>query len=59
MEERPMNASHSTTPNGEKLANTQLENQWDNFDWEKAETFVNRLQYRIAKAVIKLTFKRF
>jgi RNA-directed DNA polymerase len=48
-----MNASHSTTPNGEKLANTQLENQWDNFDWEKAETFVNRLQYRIAKAVIK------
>jgi RNA-directed DNA polymerase len=48
-----MNASHSTTPKGEKLANTQLENQWINFDWKKAEIFVNRLQYRIAKAVIQ------
>ena len=48
-----MNASHSTTPKGEKLANTQLENQWIKFDWKKAEIFVNRLQYRIAKAVIQ------
>lgn len=48
-----MNASHSTTPKGEKLANTQLENQWINFDWKKAEIFVNRLQSRIAKAVIQ------
>jgi RNA-directed DNA polymerase len=51
--ERPMNASHSTAPKGEKLANTQLENQWINFDWKKAEIFVNRLQSRIAKAVIQ------
>jgi RNA-directed DNA polymerase len=46
-----MNASHSTPPKGEKLAKTQLENQWINFDWKKAEIFVNRLQSRIAKAV--------
>ena len=39
-----MNASHSTTPKGEKLANTQLENQWIKFDWKKAEIFVNRLE---------------
>ena len=48
-----MNASFSITPKGEKLANTQLENQWINFDWKKAEIFVNRLQSRIAKAVIQ------
>jgi len=48
-----MNASHSTTPKSEKLANTQLENQWSKFDWKKAERFVNRLQSRIAKAVIQ------
>src|SRR4030067_2626898 len=48
-----MNAIHSTTPKGEKLANTQLENQWINFDWKKSEIFVNKLQCRIAKAVIQ------
>jgi RNA-directed DNA polymerase len=48
-----MNVSHSTTPKGEKLTNTQLKNQWNNIDWKTAEKFVNRLQSRIAKAVIK------
>ncbi len=46
-----MNASHSITPKGEKLANAQLENQWISIDWKKVETLVNRLQSRIAKAV--------
>jgi hypothetical protein len=49
-----MNASHSTAPKGEKLANTQLENQWINFDWKKAEIFVNRLQSRIETAVVNV-----
>ena len=48
-----MNASHSITPKGEKLTDVQLENQWINIDWKKAETLVNRLQSRIAKAVIQ------
>ena len=48
-----MNASHSTTPKGEKLADVRLENQWINIDWKKAEKHVNRLQSRIAKAVIQ------
>jgi RNA-directed DNA polymerase len=46
-----MNVSHSTTPKGEKLTNTQLKNQWNNIDWKTVEKFVNRLQSRIAKAV--------
>ncbi len=48
-----MNARPSTTPQGEKLANAQLENQWIEIDWKKAEKLVNRLQSRIAKAVIQ------
>lgn len=46
-----MNVSHSTTPKGEKLTNTQLRDQWNNIDWKTVEEFVNRLQTRIAKAV--------
>lgn len=51
MEVRPMSASHSITPKGEKLADAQLEDQWNNIDWKKVEKHVNRLQTRIAKAV--------
>lgn len=46
-----MSASHSITPKGEKLADAQLEDQWNNIDWKKVEKHVNRLQTRIAKAV--------
>src|SRR3989337_3033429 len=53
MEVRPMNARPSTTPQGEKLANAQLEKQWIEIHWKKAEKLVNRLQSRIAKAVIQ------
>jgi RNA-directed DNA polymerase len=48
-----MNASHSITPKGERLTNIQLKSQWNSIDWKKVEKNVNRLQTRIAKAVIK------
>ncbi len=43
----------SITPQGEKLTNTKLRNQWNNINWEKVEEHVNRLQVRITKAVIE------
>ncbi|MCJ7721303.1 group II intron reverse transcriptase/maturase, partial [Candidatus Bathyarchaeota archaeon] len=46
-----MNSRISITPQGEKLENIQLEDQWNNIDWKKVEKHVNRLQARIAKAV--------
>ncbi len=46
-----MNARNSITSKDEKLANKQLENQWNNIDWKKAERLVNRLQVRITKAI--------
>jgi len=46
-----MNVSHSITPQGEKLTNMKLKNQWIYIDWKKVEKHVNRLQTRIAKAV--------
>ncbi len=46
-----MNVRNSITPQGEKLTNLQLRNQWNNIDWKKAEKHVNRLQVRITKAV--------
>ncbi len=48
-----MNVSHSITPQGEKLTNVQLGNQWNQIDWKTVERHVNRLQTRIAKAVIQ------
>jgi RNA-directed DNA polymerase len=53
MEALPVNVRHSNTPQGEKLTNVKLRNQWDSTDWTKAEEHVNRLQTRIAKAVKK------
>lgn len=51
MEALPVNVRRSITPQGEKLTNVKLKNQWDSTDWKKAEEHVNRLQTRIAKAV--------
>lgn len=47
-----MNGNNSTTVKTERLPDTkQLEKQWKNMNWIKAEQEVNRLQIRIAKAV--------
>lgn len=47
-----MNDNYSTTAKAERLSDAeQLEKQWKNIDWKKAEFEVNRLQIRIAKAV--------
>ncbi|WP_306569693.1 group II intron reverse transcriptase/maturase [Faecalispora jeddahensis] len=45
-----MNDNYSTTAKAERLSDKQLAGQWKNTDWHKAETYVNRLQIRIAKA---------
>ncbi len=50
MEALPVNPRISITPQGEKLENIHLEDQWNNIDWKKVEKHVNRLQTRIAKA---------
>ena len=50
-EGKSMNVRNSITPQGEKLTNMQLRNQWNNFDWKIVEKHVNRLQVRITKAV--------
>lgn len=47
-----MNGRSSNTCNNEKLLDAQTIN-WSKIDWEKAEKYVNRLQYRIVKAVEK------
>lgn len=46
-----MNDNNSTTAKAERLSgNKKLEIQWKTIDWKQAETYVNRLQIRIAKA---------
>lgn len=45
-----MNGNCSMTAKAERLSDKQLAEQWKNIDWHKAETHVNRLQIRIAKA---------
>ena len=50
---KPMNGNCSTAGcnSPERLPDTgRLERQWKEIDWKKAETEVNRLQARIAKA---------
>ena len=48
---KPMNDNYSMTAQAERLSDSKtLEAQWKSIDWEKAETYVNRLQVRIAKA---------
>ncbi len=41
-----MNARNSITSKDEKLANKQLKNQWNNIDWKKVETLVNKKQLK-------------
>jgi len=36
-EGKSMKVRNSITPQGEKLTNVQLGNQWNNIDWKKAE----------------------
>jgi len=50
-EGKSMKVGNSITPQGEKLTNLQLRDQWNNIDWKKVEKHVNRLQVRITKAV--------
>lgn len=46
-----MNDNSSTTAQAERLSDSRtLEFQWKSIDWKEAETYVNRLQVRIAKA---------
>ncbi|MDD1729073.1 MAG: group II intron reverse transcriptase/maturase [Methanospirillum sp.] len=45
-----MNARDSTTRNCENLANGNLQTQWERINWKEAETSINGLQVRIAKA---------
>ena len=46
-----MNGNYSTTAKAERLPdNGTLGFQWKSIDWNKAESYVNRLQVRIAKA---------
>lgn len=46
-----MNGNYSTTAQAERLSDSKtLEFQWKSINWNEAETYVNRLQVRIAKA---------
>jgi RNA-directed DNA polymerase len=46
-----MNGNYSTTAKAERLSNNgTLEFRWKAIDWNRAESYVNRLQVRIAKA---------
>jgi len=48
---KPMNGNYSMTAKAERLSDSKtLEFQWKSIDWKEAETYVNRLQVRIAKA---------
>lgn len=46
-----MNGNYSKTAQAERLSDSKtLEFQWKSINWNEAETYVNRLQVRIAKA---------
>jgi len=46
-----MNVKCSTTLTSEDSTDRELARQWNHFPWDKAHSYVNRLQTRIAKAV--------
>jgi hypothetical protein len=46
-----LKARYSTTPSGERLADSDLPLQWRYINWKTVERRVKRLQTRIAKAV--------
>ncbi|MEI7434979.1 MAG: reverse transcriptase N-terminal domain-containing protein [Methanomicrobiales archaeon] len=45
-----MKVRYSTTPNGEKRTDQELEQQWNSINWNEIKSPINRLQTRIAKA---------
>lgn len=54
-----MNDNNSTTVKTERLSNERfLTKQWKEIDWHRAESEVNRLQTRIAKAVTEGRWNR-
>ncbi|WP_432409417.1 reverse transcriptase N-terminal domain-containing protein [Wukongibacter sp. M2B1] len=49
-----MNSSNSTTNKTERLKNTKtLVDQWNSIDCTQVQKDINRLQSRIAKAIVK------
>ena len=48
-----MNVRQSTTPKSEKRTDISLSQQWKSIDWNDVRDTINRLQTRIAKAVIE------
>ena len=53
-----MNVVHSITcsKQHEKITDKQLSTQWENLNWDEVEKFVNRIQIRIAKAVVRKNY---
>ena len=46
-----MKGNNSMTEKSERLSDkSALEKQWNSINWNQAEEYVNRLQFRIAKA---------
>jgi len=50
---KTVNVRESITPRGEMLTDMKTELQWDNINWKTVYEHVNRLQARIAKAVMQ------
>ena len=47
-----MNVKYSKMPEGKRLTDKQLNDQWEQFDWKQAEKRINGLQTRITKATL-------
>ena len=54
---KSMDVKGSTTQTSEDSTNRDLAYQWNHFPWDKAHSYVNRLQKRIAKAVKEGKFR--
>ncbi len=48
-----MNVLHSTTPLSEKRTDRELSRKWNSINWKSVKESVNRLQTRIAKALLE------
>jgi RNA-directed DNA polymerase len=48
-----MNVQHSTTSHDEKRTDKDLATQWNSIHWKDVKDHVNRMQTRIAKAVVE------
>jgi len=48
-----MNVLHSTTSDDEKRTDKDLATQWNSIHWNDVKAHVNRLQTRLAKAVVE------